>query len=120
MELEENFGEKSPALTAAQYWEWRTTISEMNVAQEKFKTSQLEVKLLQKEAENLAVRTQLLISSRVRDAKEAFEASRVEYERFKKFLEEATGTSLNNKVIDDITFEIKDIPDENTTQKQEK
>lgn len=100
-------------LSPAQYWEWRTTIAEVETAKEKFKTSQLEYKLLQKEAENLSIRTQLFLRTRMEAVKAEVGKTTAEYERFKKVLEEDLGQSLNNKLIDDVTFEIRDLPDDN-------
>lgn len=102
-------------LSPAQYWEWRTTIAEAETAKEKFKAAQLEYKLLQKEAENLSIRTQLFLRSRMEATKAEVGKTAAEYERFKKVLEENLGQSLNNKLIDDVTFEIRDLPD-NTQQ----
>lgn len=101
-------------LSPAQYWEWRTTISEAEIAKEKFKSTQLEYKLLQKEAENLSIRTQLFLRIRMEAVKAEVGKTAAEYERFKKVLEEDLGQSLNNKLIDDVSFEIRDLPDETT------
>lgn len=105
---------RTPTLKAEEYWEWRTTISEMNNCKEKFLRTQTELKVLHKEAEILAVRSQLFQKSRLEGAKLEYENSQAEYERFKKVLEERLGTSLNNKVIDDVTFEVRDLPETTT------
>lgn len=101
------------ALSPVEYWEWRTTIAEMEVEKNKLLRTELEFKLLNKEAEILAVRQQLFLRTRMDAAKTTYSNFKQEYERFKGVLEEALGQSLNNKVIDDITFEIKELPDEN-------
>lgn len=99
-------------LSPAQYWEWRTTIAEMEIAKEKHKTAQAEFKLLQKEAENLSVRTQLFLRSRMEATKTEVQNASAEYVRFKEVLEKDLGQSLNKKLIDDVTFEIRELPDE--------
>lgn len=104
------------ALSPAQYWEWRTTISEREVAQEKLKTTSLELNLLHKDAEILAVRTQLFIRSRLESAKSEAGKAHAEYERFKGELEKDLGQSLNNKLINDVTFEILEAPEQQTTK----
>lgn len=106
-------------LTAAQYWEWRTTLTELQVAREKHRISELEHKLLQKEAENLGIRTQLFIRTRMESSKQALGTTLAEYERFKGALEQCLGLSLNNKVIDDVTFEIKELPEQTIPKKGE-
>lgn len=103
------------ALSPAQYWEWRTTISEREVAQEKLRTASLELNLLQKEAEVLAVRTQLFVRTRLELAKAEAGSAHAEYARFKGELEKDLGQSLNNKLIDDTTYEIRDAPEQQTT-----
>lgn len=100
-------------LTPAEYWEWRTTIGDLSLAKEKFRTTQLEAKLLQKEAETLHIRTQLFLCTRLESAKAEVAKTLAEYERFKGALEESLGQSLNNKLIDDVTFEIRELPDAN-------
>jgi hypothetical protein len=102
-------------LSPAQYWEWRTTIMELEIAKEKTKSAQLEYKLLQKDAENLSIRTQLFLRTRMEAVKDEAGKAKAEYERFKQVLEEDLGQSLNNKVIDDVTFEVRELPDETIT-----
>lgn len=95
------------ALTSAQYWEWRTTIAESEAAKEKLKSVQLEAKLLQKEAENFNTKIQLFISTKVEAAKTEMHKAFADYDKMKQRLEESLGESLNNKVIDPITYEVK-------------
>lgn len=103
-------------LSGAQYWEWRTTISEWNNTKEQLKNGELEVQLMTKTAENIGMRAQILMLTRVQDLRRKVEAAKAEYERFKKQLEDTLGVSLNGKIIDDFTYEIKELPDENTNQ----
>lgn len=100
------------ALTAAEYWEWRTTIGELDIEKQKLANAHLEFKILQRDAEIHAVRQQLFLRTRMDAAKQSLEKAKAEYERFKGVLEESLGQSLNNKVIDDITFEVSDAPSE--------
>lgn len=102
------------ALSPVEYWEWRTTIQELETEKQKLLNTELQYKLLQKEAELLTVRQQLFQRTRMDAAKSAVQAAYSEYERFKGVLEKSLGQSLSNKIIDDITFEIREVPDEQT------
>lgn len=104
--------DKKPKLTWAQYWEWRTTIAEMNTAKSQVETSDLNFKLLCKDAEILRVRAELFARISIGDAKAAYEQTQKEYLRFKKVLEDSLGTTLSGKLIDEITLEVKDLPGE--------
>ncbi len=101
------------ALSPVEYWEWRTTIQELETEKQRFLNAELLFKLMQKESEIHAVRQQLFQRTRMDAAKAALQGAHSEYERFKGVLEKSLGQSLNNKVIDDITFEIREVPDEN-------
>jgi len=92
------------ALTAAQYWEWRTTIEEMKTA-----NLILENQILKFEG----VKREWV--SKINSAKEKVNAAEVEYKRIMDLLEKDLGTSLKNKIIDDINFGISDIPSEDVS-----
>jgi hypothetical protein len=100
-------------LKADEYWEWRTTITELELSRQKLLTAQQNLKLMQKDSELLTARIQLFSRSYVKDAEIALDQAKLEYERFKKVLEENLNQSLNNKAIDDITFEIRELPSNN-------
>lgn len=104
------------ALSPGEYWEWRTTICELEIAKQKLLNVELQFKIMNKETEIHAVRQQLFQRTRMDAAKTELQGAHSEYERFKGVLEESLGQSLNNKVIDDITFEIRELPDENNKQ----
>jgi hypothetical protein len=97
-------------LTPAQYWEWRTTISELDVKKEKLESTKLQLQLLQKESELSAVKIQLFLKTRMELASNAVKDAQTEYDRFKGVLEKCVGQTLSNKIIDEITFEIKEVP----------
>lgn len=109
----ENEEQIRTALSPAEYWEWRTTISELEVQKQKLLNVELQFKIMNKETEIHAVRQQLFQRTRMEAAKTALIEAQSEYERYKGVLEKSLGQSLNNKVIDDITFEIRELPDEN-------
>lgn len=60
------------ALSPGEYWEWRTTIMERQLAQKEFEKVTLELKLLQKEAEMLSVRQQLFQCTRMDAARHIY------------------------------------------------
>jgi hypothetical protein len=105
----------TPKLTAVEYWEWRTTIAEMNASIEKKKASENAAKVLQKDVEVAQVKFQLHVATQVRATREEADSAKNEYFRFKRELETKLGISLNDKTIDDVTFEIRDLPKEPTT-----
>lgn len=110
-EIKEQTREKTPALSPAQYWEWRTTVTELQLANKDAEKTQIELKLLHKETEVCAIRSQLFQINRMEAAKQSVTAAQKEYERFTGILEEALGVSFKNKVIDDITFEVRNVPE---------
>lgn len=97
-------------LSPAEYWEWRTTISEMQVAKEVFKNSEFEHKILMIQAENSVLKAQVFAKTKLVSAKENVENCKKEYDRFKNVLEENLGISLNGKIINEVTFEVQDPP----------
>jgi len=108
----EEIKDMQPALSPAQYWEWRTTVTELHLAQKDAEKSQAELKILHKEAELCAIRAQLFQSTRMEATKHGVTAAQKEYERYTKVLEDSLGLSLKNKIIDDITYEIRDVPEQ--------
>jgi len=111
----ENTDFELPRLGNDEYWEWRCTIAEMQCEKHKYLSAEATVKLLQKNVETAEAQVKLFAATALRAAREGSDAAKSEYFRFKKSLEEKLGTSLDNKVIDDLTFEVKSLPKENTT-----
>lgn len=101
-----------PKLTWAQYWEWRTTISEMKISKQLVELTESNIKLLRKDAEIILVRAELLSRVNLENSRAVLDDAQKEYERFKKVLEDSLGTTLTGKLIDEITLEVKDLPDE--------
>lgn len=95
-------------LTPEEYWEWRTTIAEMQNAEAEHRVNTLKAALMAKDIEI----SQLKLNSFkavIRSSEENKKAHDSEYKRFKGKLEERLGISLDNKVIDDLTFEVREI-----------
>lgn len=98
-------------LSPRDYWEWRTTLTEVEL--EKAKHSLVEQRFLamQKDIEMAQVKRQLFFSSVLQQQKE--DLGRVEKgaEDWRIALEARIGISLKGCIIDDVTFEVKQLED---------
>jgi len=97
-------------LLPEEYWEWRTTIAEMHNANAEAQLAHAKIAIQGKDVEIAQLRLNAYkhVVKRVDENKKAYDS---EYKRFKGKIEERLGISLDNKVIDDLTFEVKDIND---------
>lgn len=102
---------KRTTLTAGEYWQWRNTITEKWLADAKLNARQLELKVMSREAEMAQMRMQLHRQA-VDACVASVEAAKQVYDETKAALEAKLGFSLNGKLIDDVTFEIKEIEDD--------
>lgn len=98
-------------ISPEKYWEWRNTITQMWLAQEKLKLSEAELKIKQKDAELLTTRAQLFMFANVNVAKQKVEEAKAKYFEFKSVLERELGMSLDGKAINDVTFEVMGLDD---------
>lgn len=96
-------------LTKEEYFEWRTTIAELWLAEEKAKVTALTSKVMQRDAELLQAKVQVFNLTEGQSSQKSLKEARAEYDRYKAILESALGVSLNDKVIDGSTFEVKSI-----------
>jgi len=94
--------------TGEEYWRWRNSITEMWLDEQKVKVAELTMKLMQKEAELHSVKAQIFFHTEVEKRRSALCATRTEYDKLKSVLESKIGESLNGKVIDDFTYEVRD------------
>lgn len=101
---------ETPKLTAAEYWEWRTTIAEMQKADVVLQKTLAEAQVLRKDAEIVAMKNQLFHKNQVQTAKDSLTNFKQEYDNMKKRLEDRLGFSLNGKMIDEFSFEVLDLP----------
>lgn len=95
-------------LTKEQYFEWRFIISEMQLSEEKFRSSSYQVEILNKDAEITRLNAKVA-KQNLTTYKEKVDLAKKDYFQFKEKLEQTLDISLNNKVIDDITLEIKEL-----------
>jgi hypothetical protein len=98
-----------PKLTAAQYWEWRNTCTELWLSNNKVKLEETQAQVLKKDVEIANMRLALHLA-KVQSAKEDALNASENYRKIKDVLEGHLGTSLNDKVIDDVTYEVKEAP----------
>lgn len=99
-----------PRLTPEQYWEWRTTIAELDEAKKAVDIVNLQLSSLKKDVEILTLKSQLFLHTTVNERKSDLSAAEQEYLNTKKRIEGLLGISLNDKLIDAATFEVKDAP----------
>jgi len=108
--IEENNTYKRPTLSAEQYYRWRLSIEELWHAEKKVQINELRLKLMEKGAELEVAKAALGRATNLQQANQAVAESKQRYNDLKRELETALGVSLDNKAIDEITFEIKEIP----------
>jgi len=93
---------KIAKLTPAQYWEWRTTVAELNNAK-------LNVELGQHKHQ-IAVMNAVLAKRELQDIILKKIEIKKEYDRYTQELEKKLGTKFANKIIDPVTYEILEEP----------
>lgn len=99
-----------PRLTPEQYWEWRTTIAELDIAKKALEIANLQLSATAKDIEILSVKAQVFKSDVISSKKREVSDAELEYLNTKKRIEGLLGISLNGKLIDAATFEVKDAP----------
>lgn len=106
---------KNAKLTSEQYWNWRASVAELQTAKANYRASEFETRCLQLEAEIAQLKARIGLKIKLAEASAQIELHKEEYKRFKEKLEVEIGTSLSDKVIDDVTFEVKDLPNDKTS-----
>lgn len=98
-------------LTNEEYWQWRSLIEELTHSKTKILLEQkrYEIMGLQLQVEKLK---QEMFREKINLAKAAYARAERDYGNFKIELEKRIGRSLNNCAIDDITYKISDLPNE--------
>lgn len=93
-------------LKGEEYWQWRHTISEWRKAESEQKLKELQKSFLDKEAESFKLRAEIFSLTQIKNAKTTTEELKNEYERVKKTIEERLHQSLNDCIINDVTYEV--------------
>lgn len=103
-------------LTKAEYWEWRTSITEWKCAEVALENSKLKSALMEKDAEIARLKIGLF-SHTLEPLKDKVNMLKEEYLSYKKKLEDRLGMSLNGCVIDEVTYEIR-VLEEDSNKKE--
>lgn len=102
-------------IKADQYWEWRTTVEEMGHSETKLKLVRMSHALMEKEIENQRLKS-AMYKAQIKAHEEQHNLAKKNYEELKLRIEKKIGQSLNNCVIDDVTFEVKSLDEYNSEQ----
>lgn len=98
-------------LTAEQYFKWKNSINEMWLNESRQKEKQCRLSMMEKDIEISKLKT-LIYTEHIKDMSKIDEAKN-QYQQIKKELEESLGTSLENSVINEVTFEVTKIGEYN-------
>lgn len=93
-------------LTAAQYWEWRTTIEELKSAKLSDEVTKLKRDAMEREIENKKLRL-ALFKDVLRASAHQSKKAKDEYDRYKKVLEGELEMALDGCVISDVDFSVQ-------------
>ena len=96
-------------LKDGQYWKWRLTIEEMQHAATLRDLKQLECKYKELELERGKLEL-LALREKYQEQVSAVDLAKGEYNSVKSQIEQELGCSLNGCIIDDVTWEVKQIP----------
>lgn len=91
-------------LKASQYWEWRTSIVEMEMADKNLKFAQLQHECMLKDLEIARLRA-AIFKTTTQTLEDKKNLAKEEYEKYKTKLEASLGMSLSNCVINE-NFEV--------------
>lgn len=97
-------------LKAEEYWQWMTLIEKMGRRKSELNIAEHEAKILSMDIQIKTLQMQLHNKTRLEAAKKSVENADKEYRDFKSAIEIRLETSLSNKAIDDVTFEIRELP----------
>jgi hypothetical protein len=100
-------------LTPEEYWKWMSSIENMGRRKAELSLAHIESKMMVLEYQNKMMQIQLHNKTRLEPAKVAVETSNGDYKLLKSNIEDRLGISLNDKVIDDVSYEVKDLPKNN-------
>lgn len=96
-------------LTPAEYWEWRCAIADMATARKEKELADAQLIAMRKEVEIASLKARLFELVQCDTAKTKVENSTKAYEDNKKHLEMVHQISLSGKIIDEVTYEIKEL-----------
>ena len=99
-------------LSGRDYWEWRTTFTEVEVETCKKTIVDLKLQLLQKDLELSQLRIHVYKLTTLKAAEDGLHFTKSEADKWISTLEGRLGFKLKGCIIDDVTFEVKRLEDE--------
>jgi hypothetical protein len=96
-------------LAPHEYWEWRCAISDMSTARKEKDLTEAQLIALRKDIEIASLKARLFELVQIETAKAKLENSTNAYNENKNKLEVVHQISLSGKMIDEVTFEIKEL-----------
>jgi len=93
-------------VSPADYWEWRTTLEELENAKLQSVNAQLEHLVLKKTEETIGLRATVKQLTLVEKKKTAYEKVKTDYNTYIAALEERLGFDVRNSAIHPVTFEV--------------
>lgn len=94
-------------LEPATYWQWSNAISQLWNKEKALEVERLKADILQKDIDNMILKLALIKATHIKYAVVELNEAKNEYQRLKSKIETELETSLNDKYIDEVTFEIR-------------
>lgn len=92
-------------ISEVNYWKWRHKIEEMHHAQTKIKVSTGQYSQMEKDLEIMRLKTQIF-KQVIKNNEDSYNSFKKEYEDIKLMLETEIGQSLDGCSINDVTYEV--------------
>lgn len=103
--------ETSNRLTGEQFWQWKHSISEMFKSKKEKELSDAQLIAMRKDIEIATLKAKLFELTQCESSKQKVEDSTKAYNECKSELEKVHKISLSGKIIDEVTYEIKELQD---------
>jgi len=97
-------------ITQLEYWEWMSSIHRMARKRLEVVQAESEVKILQMEAALKQAQSTIAMKTKVVQSKDEAEEAKKDYLQVKEKIEKRLGITLNDKMIDEVTLEVKEVP----------
>lgn len=90
-----------------EYWEWRFKLAEIKISEKEYQLEFKNYQLLEKEQELLRLRL-IHAKNTLSAKKDETDLMKKQYQEFLDQYKKSTGLDIKGKIIDEITFEIKE------------
>jgi hypothetical protein len=94
-------------MSGKDYWEWRATLTEVDLEKEKTALTEHKFVSMQKDIEIAQLKRQIFIASMLEPQRVRFQKVKNDADEWRKALEARLGIELRGCIIDDVTFEVK-------------